>query len=133
MSGSISILRRSPEVDCDLAGVGMRVSAEMAADFGVFFTRPAADRQACVAVEHFVQKPPADEIRAQEREGLEFWVDTGLWFLGAKALARLAADCGWDETSQRVTQRTRDGNTGRNESGAEADQVLFPCTKRSLC
>jgi galactokinase/mevalonate kinase-like predicted kinase len=88
-----------PAVEGDLVGVGMRVSAEMAAEFGVFFVRPAAG-EGCVAVEKFLQKPSADEIRALEREGYEFWVDTGLWFFGERALRCLAADCGWDEAKQ---------------------------------
>jgi galactokinase/mevalonate kinase-like predicted kinase len=64
----------------------------------VFFTDLSGAPAGRVAF--FLQKPPADEIR-RRAESHRFWVDTGMWLLGARAVAMLMARCGWDEGRQR--------------------------------
>ncbi len=78
-----------PEVD--VLGLGMRVAAEQARDFGVFFSpRGQPDELA-----FFLQKPAAAKIRALA-ENYTCLVDTGMWLLSERAVRVLMERCGWE-------------------------------------
>lgn len=97
-----------PSTSADIVGLGMRVRAEIAQDFGVFFVgkdghgRPGAERE----IEFFLQKPRSSEIQ-RLASAHDFLVDTGMWLLSARALGVLFKRCGWDERRQRFA--TNDG------------------------
>lgn len=85
-----------PPVGADIAGIGMRASAEVAQHFGVFFvsaTRGTRNAEREIAL--FLQKPRAGEILGHARQ-FHFFVDTGMWLLSAQAVKYLFAECGWD-------------------------------------
>jgi galactokinase/mevalonate kinase-like predicted kinase len=77
-----------PEVD--VLGLGMRVAAEKAADFGVFFCPRGHPNQ----LAFFLQKPAAAKIRALA-ENYVCLVDTGMWLLSERAVQVLLERCGW--------------------------------------
>ena len=77
-----------PEVD--VLGLGMWVPPDVAADFGVFFSR----RDTPKALDFFLQKPTAAEIQAWSADHAYF-VDTGMWLLSARAVEVLFRRCGW--------------------------------------
>lgn len=88
-----------PEVKGDIVGMGMRVRADVAKDFGVFFAgNSLAGRERSIA--EFLQKPDPATIQALSRKS-EFFVDTGLWLLSADALEVIFKRCGWDESIQK--------------------------------
>lgn len=98
---------RVPAVASDIAGIGMRVSPEVATHFGTFFTAagsggPTAER----AIEYFLQKPAVAEIY-RRRARHECFVDTGMWLLSAEAVELLLARCRWDKRRRRFA--TPDG------------------------
>ena len=84
----------------DIAGVGMSVSPELASHFGVFFVRREAEAATAERpIAFFLQKPKPETIY-RHLDQYQFFIDTGLWFLSAKAVARLLKACGWDESRQ---------------------------------
>ncbi len=86
-----------PEVQADIVGLGMRVSPTLAQHFGVFFIdRRVPVRQPEKEIALFLQKPSVDDIRGRLAEH-EFYVDTGMWLLSAKAVEVLFRACGWNE------------------------------------
>lgn len=85
-------------VNADAAGIGMRVSAEVAQHFGVFFADALTSGRAQErAIAFFLQKPRPGEILTRAKQ-FQFFVDTGMWLLSAKAIRFLFAQCGWDGT-----------------------------------
>lgn len=87
-----------PPVHADITGVGMRVSAEVARDFGVFFVRNQTriSRADTREIAFFLQKPSTEEIHARSNYH-DFFVDTGMWLLSARAVKFLFRRCGWIE------------------------------------
>lgn len=85
----------------DIVGIGMRVSPEVAQHFGVFFVKRGGHQ--ALAREHpisfFLQKPNPAEINRLAVQS-EYYVDTGMWLLSARALRMLFSRCGWDEKKQ---------------------------------
>lgn len=85
-----------PPVAADIAGIGMRVGADFAQHFGVFFvSTSAAGRTSEREIAQFLQKPRPGEILARSQQ-CNFFVDTGMWLLSAKAVRYLFERCGWD-------------------------------------
>lgn len=85
-----------PAVTADVAGIGMRVSPEVAQHFGVFFVRAdGAGRSAEREIALFLQKPGPAEILDHAQQ-FQFFVDTGMWLLSARAIRDLFARCGWN-------------------------------------
>ena len=86
-----------PRAACDIVGVGMRVSPELAQHFGVFFVaradRERANRERKIAF--FLQKPSPDEICGHLADH-DFFVDTGMWLLSTAAATAMFECCGWD-------------------------------------
>lgn len=82
-----SVLPPFPKVD--VLGLGMWVPAEIAKDFGVFFT-PRSNPQ---ELAFFLQKPSPSRIRELGQQHL-WLVDTGMWLLSARAVAVLMARSG---------------------------------------
>ena len=78
-----------PEVD--VLGLGMRVAAEKAKDFGVFFS----PRGQPTELAFFLQKPAATKIRALAENHICL-VDTGMWLLSERAVRVLMERCGWE-------------------------------------
>ncbi len=78
-----------PEVD--VLGLGMRVAAEKAKDFGVFFS----PRGQPTELAFFLQKPTAKKIRELAEDYLCV-VDTGMWLLSERAVGVLMERCGWE-------------------------------------
>lgn len=85
----------------DIAGIGMRVSPEVAQHFGVFFVRRGGPQLAAreQPITFFLQKPSPAEIN-RHAVTHDFFVDTGMWLLSARALAMLFSRCGWDKARQ---------------------------------
>ncbi|TVR51598.1 MAG: hypothetical protein EA425_06690 [Puniceicoccaceae bacterium] len=97
-----------PPLTSDITGIGMRVSPETAAHFGVFFSSQGnglTEREPR-PVASFLQKPDPGEIHRRLRDQ-ECFVDTGLWFFSSSALAFLFRLCGWDDA--RRSFATKDG------------------------
>ena len=96
-------------VSADITGIGMRVSADVAQHFGVYFvlrkqsSEPVASHR---AISFFLQKPSPAEIRRFE-SNYDFYVDTGMWLFSAPAVEFLFKRCGWSEKIQRF--ETPDG------------------------
>jgi len=80
--------------EADIVGFGMSVSPEVAKDFGVFFS----PRDTPNTVSFFLQKPEPGRIRELARDR-EYFVDTGLWLLSARAVAALIKKSGVDEAN----------------------------------
>lgn len=78
----------------DVLGLGMWTTPKQARDFGVFFV----PRRRPSELAFFLQKPSPERIKALAAEHL-FLVDTGMWLLSERAVAVLAARCGWDAAS----------------------------------
>jgi galactokinase/mevalonate kinase-like predicted kinase len=102
---------RVPRVTADIAGVGMRVTPEVAQHFGVFFVAKASTPNGSTALEQpiafFRQKPSPQEIYRHAAK-YDFFVDTGLWLFSAAAVAFLFRRCGWDERRSRF--KTKNGH-----------------------
>ena len=81
-----------PEVD--ILALGMWVKAEVAKDFGVFFTR----RDTPGDLAFFLQKPSPEEIQDLSMTH-NYMVDTGMWLLSARAIQTLLRRCGWNGTA----------------------------------
>ena len=98
-----------PRVDSDIVGIGMRVPAEVARHFGVFFVTDEGSGRACreQPIARFLQKPSLAEIQRLAATH-EVYVDTGMWLLSARALRILALRCGWDHGRSRF--KTPDGH-----------------------
>src|SRR6185312_13104548 len=100
-----------PAVQADIVGIGMRVSADVASHFGVFFVAQenvsAAGETRERPIEFFLQKPSAAEIYRHAGRS-EFYVDTGMWLLSPAAVEFLFRRCGWDERRQAFA--TADGH-----------------------
>jgi len=79
-----------PEVD--VLGLGMKVPAEKAKDFGVLFS----PRRQPTQWAFFLQKPTAARIRELAEDYLCL-VDTGMWLLSERAVHALMERCGWDK------------------------------------
>ena len=71
-----------PPVTADIVGIGMRVAAEVAQHFGVYFVDKAAGQTTDLEqpISFFVQKPSPSDIYKQVRS-YDFYVDTGMWLL----------------------------------------------------
>jgi galactokinase/mevalonate kinase-like predicted kinase len=98
-----------PPVGADITGIGMRVAAEVARGFGVYFVRKSDDRGGARSrpIAFFRQKPSPEEIHG-ESAACDFYVDTGMWLLSARALKLLFRRCGWDGRRRRFA--TPDGH-----------------------
>lgn len=101
-----------PAVSADIAGIGMRVSPEVARHFGVFFVRKSTGGAAAVQpkeqpIAFFLQKPSPAQIY-RHSAAYDFYVDTGLWLFSAPAVAALFRRCGWKADQQRF--ETDDGH-----------------------
>lgn len=96
-----------PEVEVDIAGVGMEVSPEVAQHFGVYFVKKEVRRTGTDErpISFFRQKPSPAEI-VRELTQYDFFVDTGMWLLSAKALRFLFLRCGWNERSARFDTKS---------------------------
>jgi len=77
--------------DVDVLGLGMWVPPNVAADFGVFFSR----RDTPGALDFFLQKPTVAEIQARSDHHC-YLVDTGMWLMSHRAVEVLFHHCGWD-------------------------------------
>lgn len=112
-----------PEIGADIAGIGMRVSPEVARDFGVFFV--ARGGGAAEAGERpiafFRQKPSVEEIH-RHSASYDFFVDTGMWLLSVEAVRFLFARCGWNPDGGEFT--TGDGHPGRLDLYTEIGNAL---------
>ena len=97
-----------PVVRSDIVGIGMRVPAEVASHFGVYFVRRGAGRTLCQeqTIETFLQKPSVADIQRRSASS-DFYVDTGMWLLSVRALKLLFLRCGWDPRRNRF--KTPDG------------------------
>lgn len=73
----------------DVLGLGMWVPAEVAEDFGVFFSRRQHPRE----LAFFLQKPSPTQIRELGEDHL-WLVDTGIWLLSERAVDFLMRRCG---------------------------------------
>lgn len=91
-----------PEIGADISGVGMRVSSEVAQHFGVYFVRKESRKTETDErpISFFRQKPSVSEI-LKETARYDFFVDTGMWLLSAKALKFLFKRCGWNPRLQK--------------------------------
>lgn len=94
-----STLPEFPEVD--VVGLGMRVPAELAKDFGVFFT----SRRQPDELAFFLQKPSPEEIREQAVDH-DYLIDTGMWLLSERAVRVLMQKCGRDDGSEQFSGGT---------------------------
>ena len=81
-----------PIPSADVVGFGMMVSPEVASHFGVFF----CPRSSPGEVAFFLQKPTPEKIRELAGE-YSYFVDTGLWLLGIRAVDLLMRRCGWSD------------------------------------
>jgi galactokinase/mevalonate kinase-like predicted kinase len=96
------------DTGADITGVGMRVSAEVAQHFGVYFVAKSAGRiesGGAQPIEFFLQKPSPAEVRHFEAD-YDFYVDTGMWLLSAPAVEFLFKRCGWSEEQQRFATKS---------------------------
>jgi galactokinase/mevalonate kinase-like predicted kinase len=84
-------------VSSDIVGIGMRVSAEMASHFGVFFVQKSSQAGGGKEqpISFFLQKPAPSEINKLASD-YDYFVDTGMWLMSARAVELLFARCGWD-------------------------------------
>ncbi len=82
--------RLPPLPDVDVLGLGMSVPAEQAARHGVFFVPRANPAE----LAFFLQKPPPDRIHELAPD-YDYFVDTGLWVLSARAVDVLLRRCDW--------------------------------------
>ena len=76
----------------DVLGLGMWVTPEVAANFGVFFCPRSRPQE----LAFFLQKPSPARIRQLARDH-HYLVDTGVWLLSERAIRALIERCGWDE------------------------------------
>jgi galactokinase/mevalonate kinase-like predicted kinase len=81
-----------PFPDVDVLGLGMRVAAEKAKHFGVFFSPRLHPNE----LAFFLQKPPVARIRELAEDYLCL-VDTGMWLLSDRAVRVLMERCGWEK------------------------------------
>lgn len=81
--------------DVDVLGLGMWVTPETAAHFGVFFT----PRQQPQRIAQFLQKPSPARIRELALDHL-YLVDTGMWLLSERGVEVLLERSGWDAKQQ---------------------------------
>jgi galactokinase/mevalonate kinase-like predicted kinase len=93
-----------PAIGADIAGIGMRVSPELAQHFGVYFVAKSSAVATAAGVGEqpvafFQQKPSPQEIYRHAAR-YDFYVDTGLWLFSAAAVEFLFRRCGWDERAQ---------------------------------
>jgi galactokinase/mevalonate kinase-like predicted kinase len=91
------------QVETDFTGVGMRVNAEVAQHFGVYFVPKVHGRDdsgKARSISFFLQKPSPAEVRHFEAK-YDFYVDTGIWLLSPPAVNFLFARCGWSEKAQK--------------------------------
>lgn len=96
-----------PAIGADIAGIGMRVTPEVAAHFGTFFTERGRDPgKGERTIRFFLQKPASSEIYRHNAR-YDCFVDTGLWLLSAEAVEMLFRRCRWDDRKGRF--RTADG------------------------
>ena len=79
----------------DVLGLGMPAPAELAKDFGVFFS----PRQRPTELTFFLQKPPSARICELAQDYLAL-LDTGMWLLSERALQVLFKRCGWEPSKQ---------------------------------
>jgi galactokinase/mevalonate kinase-like predicted kinase len=95
-----------PNTSGDIVGIGMQVSPEVAQHFGVFFVgKEARTGTGERNISFFRQKPAVADI-VREAVSYDFYVDTGMWLLSAKALRLLFRRCGWDVGTQRFKTKT---------------------------
>lgn len=96
-----------PDINSDIAGVGMSVSPEVAQHFGVYFVKKEPRRGASGerSIAFFRQKPAVAEI-VRETPHYDYFVDTGMWLLSAPALEVLFKRCGWDTRSASFTTKS---------------------------
>ncbi len=83
--------------DADVVMVGMHARPEDACHFGVLFCARSDPSR----LRFFLQKPTADEIRAQS-EHFRYFVDCGVWLLRERAVQALLDACGWNAEQQEV-------------------------------
>jgi galactokinase/mevalonate kinase-like predicted kinase len=98
-----------PVVKADIAGCGMRVPAEVAQHFGVFFVSkgpaaPGAQLTREQSIAFFLQKPSPQEIYRHAAK-YDFYVDTGLWLFSASAVEFLFRRCGWNASRERFATK----------------------------
>jgi galactokinase/mevalonate kinase-like predicted kinase len=94
--------------DADIVGIGMKVSAEIAQHFGVYFVPKSTGRSESGRerpISFFLQKPSTSEVRHFEAR-YDFYVDTGMWVLSAAAVEFLFKRCGWSERKQRFETKS---------------------------
>ena len=117
-----------PPVTADIVGIGMRVTAEVAQHFGVYFVDKAVGQTGTLEqpISLFLQKPAPAEIYRQVRTH-DFYVDTGMWLLSAAALRLLFLRCGWNEKKARFD--TADGFPGYLDLYTELGAVLGEGTR----
>ncbi len=102
-----------PATPADFTVIGMTVDAGLARDFGVVFTPKGegdhgwgTSGAASIPFDFFLQKPAPGRI-LELTQTHDFHVDTGLWLLSARALAKMFELCGWDDGKQAFA--TEDG------------------------
>lgn len=78
----------------DVILIGMRVPAETACHFGVFFSPRQKPRRLAFSL----QKPSLDRLHALSDECV-YLVDTGLWLLSERAVTALLDRCGWNPST----------------------------------
>jgi len=117
-------------VHSDIVGIGMRVSAEMASHFGVFFVQKAGQANGGKEqpISFFLQKPSPAEINRLASE-YDFYVDTGMWLMSAAALSLLFERCGWN--ARRQAFGTSDGLAGHLDLYTEIGVALGAKAKLS--
>ncbi len=81
--------------EADIVCVGMRVDADIAQHFGVFFL----ESKQSDSLRYMLQKPSAATIR-EHSETHPFLVDSGLWILSERAVGVLMNCCAWDDEHQ---------------------------------
>lgn len=74
----------------DVLLVGIRSTPDEGSSHGVMFCRDADTG----ALDFFLQKPPPEKTRALA-ESHQFYLDTGVWLLSARAVDVLLRRCGW--------------------------------------
>lgn len=89
--------------EADLVCLGMWVSAEHAANHGVFF----CNRSKPEGLQFMLQKPTPSEIQAHTDKHL-FLMDIGIWLLSPKAMELLMERSGW-ETQRNAFQAEQAG------------------------
>lgn len=81
-----------PYPEADVLILGLHASPEEAQQHGVIVSH---GRGKPGPVRSFLQKPSREELLRIEESGT-YYLDTGVWLLGQKALDVLLARCGWD-------------------------------------